>query len=144
MHVLSNEALLVITAVVDIAINGRDTPAKGDEVATRLGLPRHTLDPALRSLSRGGIVTSPDGAERGYRLARDARDISVADILRAGGFLEASDGDLDDPILTRVTDLPALLVAGRAFAKQVSGISLARLVRTASSEGGVIGLRAVT
>ena len=80
MHVLSNEALLVITAAVDIAINGRDTPTKSGDVATRLRLSRQALEPALRSLSRGGIVTSPDGAGGGYRLACDARDISVADM----------------------------------------------------------------
>ena len=144
MHVLSNEVLLVITAVVDIAINGRDTPAKSDEVATRLGVSRHALEPAIRSLSRGGIVTSPDGAGGGYRLARDASDISVADILRAGGFLEACNGELDNPILARTMDLPALLVAGKAFATQVSAISLARLVRAAASQGSHIGLWSVT
>jgi Rrf2 family transcriptional regulator, iron-sulfur cluster assembly transcription factor len=140
MHVLSNEVFLVITAVLDIAIHGRDTPARSDEVASRVGLSRHALEPALRSLSRRGIVMRPDGAGGGYRLARDACKISVADILRATGFLEPCNGELDNPILIRATDLPALLEAGRAFAKRTSTISLADLVRAAASQGSLNGL----
>jgi hypothetical protein len=76
---------------------------------------------------------------RDERLRRSAPFV-VADILRGSGFLDARDGELDDPILMRTMELPTLLEVSKAFAKQTSTISLADLVRAAASQGSVIGL----
>ena len=42
-----------------------------------------TVSKLLKSLGRSGLVTSTRGANGGYRLARDPRDISAADIIDA-------------------------------------------------------------
>ncbi|HEX5489275.1 MAG TPA: SUF system Fe-S cluster assembly regulator [Rhodanobacteraceae bacterium] len=48
---------------------------------TRLGLP--TVSKLLKRLARAGLVESFRGATGGYRLARSARDISLAEIVEA-------------------------------------------------------------
>jgi FeS assembly SUF system regulator len=48
---------------------------------TRIGLP--TVSKLLKSLQRGGLVTSTRGSCGGYQLARPANQISAADILDA-------------------------------------------------------------
>ena len=47
--------------------------------ATRLPLP--TVSKILKALTRGGLVESLRGIKGGYRLARPASDISVADVI---------------------------------------------------------------
>ena len=45
--------------------------------------PRHFLDNILNDLRRAGIVATQRGAEGGSRLARPAKDITLADVMRA-------------------------------------------------------------
>jgi len=44
-------------------------------------LPQTTVAKVLKLLAKGGIVTALRGATGGYRLARDAHDISISDIV---------------------------------------------------------------
>ena len=83
-----------ITAKVDyavramVAIAGHDrsapgVPVKRDLLATGEGIPPAFLDDILRALRNGELVKSQRGAEGGWRLARPAAEITVADIIRA-------------------------------------------------------------
>jgi Rrf2 family protein len=79
-----------ITAKVDYAVRAAvelaaapPGPMKGDELARRQGIPAKFLENILADLRRAGIVASQRGAVGGYRLARPAADIRVADIIRA-------------------------------------------------------------
>ena len=79
-----------ITAKVDYAVRAAvelaaapPGPMKGDALARRQGIPAKFLENILADLRRAGIVASQRGAEGGYRLARPAADIRVADIIRA-------------------------------------------------------------
>jgi Rrf2 family protein len=56
---------------------------KADLVAEAQSIPRHFLDNILNDLRRAGIVATQRGAEGGSRLARPAKDISIADVMRA-------------------------------------------------------------
>ena len=49
--------------------------------ATGIGLP--TVSKLLKSLARAGLVTSTRGANGGYQLARDAAEISAANVIDA-------------------------------------------------------------
>lgn len=49
--------------------------------ATRLGLP--TVSKLLKLLGKAGLVESARGSHGGYRLARDAAEISAADVIDA-------------------------------------------------------------
>jgi Rrf2 family protein len=56
---------------------------KGERIATAQGIPGKFLENILLDLRHAGIVASQRGAEGGYRLARPAAEISVADVIRA-------------------------------------------------------------
>lgn len=57
-------------------------PMKGEALATAQGVPVKFAENTLVELRRAGIVTSQRGPEGGYRLARPADEIAVADIFR--------------------------------------------------------------
>jgi Rrf2 family protein len=52
------------------------------EVASATGIALPTVSKLLKSLAKAEIVTSTRGPHGGYRLARDARAISAADVQR--------------------------------------------------------------
>jgi Rrf2 family protein len=66
-----------------LALTDRGEPATAEALADEQQLPARFLGAILIDLRRAGIVSSQRGAEGGYRLARPARDVSVADVMRA-------------------------------------------------------------
>lgn len=52
-------------------------------LADEVRLPRATVAKILKSLAHAGLVTATRGAAGGYRLARAARSISVAEVVAA-------------------------------------------------------------
>ena len=52
-------------------------------LAHETSLPRATVAKVLKGLAHGNVVTSARGAAGGYRLAREAKAISVADVVAA-------------------------------------------------------------
>lgn len=61
----------------------RGSVCSAADVAAATGVAVPTVSKLLKSLGRSGLVTSTRGANGGYRLARDPRDISAADIIDA-------------------------------------------------------------
>jgi FeS assembly SUF system regulator len=53
------------------------------DVAAATGIASPTVSKLLKSLARADLVTSTRGANGGYRLARDPRVISAADVIDA-------------------------------------------------------------
>jgi Rrf2 family protein len=78
-----------ISAKVDYAMRAllelaqRDEPVTADALAQAQQIPTKFLGAILNDLRRAGLVRSRRGLEGGYRLARPAREISVADVMRA-------------------------------------------------------------
>ena len=58
-------------------------PVKGERLATSQAIPLRFLENILLQLRHAGIVESRRGAEGGYRLARPASEITLADVIRA-------------------------------------------------------------
>lgn len=58
-------------------------PVKADDIAAAQAIPRHFLDNILGDLRRAGLVITQRGAEGGSRLARPAKEISLAQVMRA-------------------------------------------------------------
>ncbi|GIU86769.1 MAG: putative HTH-type transcriptional regulator [Acidimicrobiia bacterium] len=56
---------------------------KGEVLARAQGIPQNFLENILTELRRAGIVRTRRGAEGGYQLARPAKEVTVADVLRA-------------------------------------------------------------
>jgi Rrf2 family protein len=57
-------------------------PVSADRLAQAQGIPPKFLESILLQLRRAGIVTAQRGSEGGYRLARPAGEISLAEVIR--------------------------------------------------------------
>jgi Rrf2 family protein len=62
-----------------------DHSMSADQLAHEQGIPPKFLGSILTDLRRGGLVISQRGSEGGFRLARPATEISVAEVLRVIG-----------------------------------------------------------
>jgi Rrf2 family protein len=71
-----------VRAVLELGAAGGEL-VKADVIAQAQAIPRHFLDNILTDLRRAGIVATHRGSEGGSRLARPAKDITLADVMRA-------------------------------------------------------------
>src|SRR5918996_2896242 len=72
-----------LRAAVELAAAPEGTPVKGERLATSQSIPLRFLENILLQLRHAGIVESRRGAEGGYRLAKPAADVALADVIRA-------------------------------------------------------------
>ena len=72
-----------LIAMTHLARLGRDEVASAREIADRFGAPTSLLMNVLKQLAGAGHVESIRGAHGGYRLARDAEEISLAEVITA-------------------------------------------------------------
>ena len=102
MHV-SAKVDYAMRALLELAAVAKtDTRAlvKGDALAAAQNIPMKFLESILRDLRHNGIVTSRRGVDGGYRLDRDAADVSVADVVRAlEGPLAAVRGERPETVV---------------------------------------------
>lgn len=71
------------TLVLAHLSNDKERMTSATEVADATGIALPTVSKLLKLLAKAGLVLSARGAQGGYRLARDACDISAADIIGA-------------------------------------------------------------
>lgn len=71
-----------IRATIELAVANGAT-IKRERIAEAQGIPAPFLENILLQLKRAEIVDAQRGAEGGFRLARPASEISVADVIRA-------------------------------------------------------------
>ena len=69
-------------AALELAAAGGE-PIKGEAIADAQDIPLKFLENILGELKHTGIVASRRGAQGGYWLAKDAGEVSLADIVRA-------------------------------------------------------------
>jgi Rrf2 family protein len=72
-----------LRAVAELASTDGTAPVKADVIAQAQGIPLRFLLNILNELRHARIVRSHRGADGGYRLARPARDVTVAEIVVA-------------------------------------------------------------
>jgi Rrf2 family protein len=137
MAILSRKAILAVAAVTDIALHAKGRPVSAKALAARHGLPPRHLEPVLQAFVREGILKGIRGPGGGYELAREARDISAEEILRAAGTVEDSEDAVHatSRLVTQVVS-PAIAEAERAFATVLAQVSVADMVRRAASIHG--------
>src|SRR5579862_1256665 len=70
-----------LRAVVELAA-GSPQLVKGARIATAQSIPLKLLENILLDLKYGGIVRAQRGFEGGYGLAKPAKEITVADVIR--------------------------------------------------------------
>jgi Rrf2 family iron-sulfur cluster assembly transcriptional regulator len=79
-------------ALLSLALHACDGPTSVRDIAERTGLPQPYLEQILLALKGAGLVRSKRGVGGGYVLARDAQDISLAEIVSAvDGPIQAGD-----------------------------------------------------
>ncbi len=89
----SKKLALALEAVVDIAYHGGADPVQSQDIARRLGLPRRYLEQVMQQLVRSGILRGMRGPRGGYRLARERRRITVADVVHTVSTSDELDVD---------------------------------------------------
>src|SRR5512144_3088622 len=72
-----------VRAGAELAAAAGAGPVKGDTIAKAQGIPFKFLENILLDLKHAGLVQSQRGAEGGYWLAKEAAEISLADVIRA-------------------------------------------------------------
>ncbi|MCZ4520071.1 Rrf2 family transcriptional regulator [Rhodococcus ruber] len=82
MHITARADYAVRT-LIELAAVGGQGPAKAEALAAAQGIPHKFLESVLSDLRRADLVCSRRGPDGGYWLAREASDISVADVIRA-------------------------------------------------------------
>jgi Rrf2 family protein len=83
MRITAKADYAVRAAVELAAAQPEARPVKGEYLARAQDIPQNFLENILTELRRAGIVRTRRGADGGYQLARPAREITVADVLRA-------------------------------------------------------------
>jgi Rrf2 family protein len=80
---ISAKADYAVRAVVELAAAADEKPVKAERIATAQEIPLNFLENILGELRHAGLVRSHRGADGGFRLAKPAEAISVADVIRA-------------------------------------------------------------
>ncbi|HEY3799818.1 MAG TPA: Rrf2 family transcriptional regulator [Caulobacteraceae bacterium] len=80
---LSTKGRYAVMAMTDLAGRTADVPAPVSGIAERQQISQAYLEQLFARLRRRGLVTAHRGPGGGYRLARPAAEISVADVVIA-------------------------------------------------------------
>ncbi len=106
------------------------------EVANATGIALPTVSKLLKSLAKADLVNSTRGSHGGYQLARDAREISAADVIDA---LEGPVSITECSAIDSHCDFEDSCNVGGAWQRinvairrALDGVSLADLLRTKS------------
>lgn len=78
---LSAKVDYAVRAALELAAAG-DQSVKGEQIARAQDIPPRFLENILGDLRQAGLVHSQRGTDGGYRLARPASEITVADVMR--------------------------------------------------------------
>lgn len=95
---LSKKSRYGLRALIDLAVNSKYEHVSLCSIAERNSISPQYLEQVFASLRRAGIVKGIKGSQGGYLLAREARSITVAEILEVleGGYrLDDEDVPLD-------------------------------------------------
>jgi len=80
---LSTKGRYAVTAMLDLAIHNTHGPVTLADISVNQGISLSYLEQIFARLRRGGLIEGTRGPRGGYRLARPAGEITVADIITA-------------------------------------------------------------
>ena len=96
---VSARADYAIRALIELAAAGPDASLRGDAIAAAQAVPTKYLENLLADLRRARLVSSQRGVRGGYRLARPAASITLANVIRAiDGPLAGVRGDAPEDV----------------------------------------------
>lgn len=142
---ISAKADYAVRAALELAAAGDDISLKAETIASAQGIPHKFLEGILGDLRRGGLVVSRRGGNGGYRLARPADTIAIADVIRAADGPLVSVRGVRPPELSYTGPAESLLplwIAVRANVRKVLGEVTLADVAAAELPGEVVDLAA--
>ncbi|MGW6707226.1 RrF2 family transcriptional regulator [Streptomyces sp. NPDC054956] len=126
---ISARADYAVRAALQLAASQDDGPLKAEAIADAQDIPHKFLEGILNDMRRGGLVLSQRGGNGGYRLAKPAQSISIADVIRVVDGPLVSVRGVRPPDLSYTGPAEALLplwIALRANVREIlDGVSLA-------------------
>ena len=140
---ISARADYAVRAALQLASSGADGPLKAEAIADAQDIPHKFLESILNDMRRGGLVVSQRGGNGGYRLAKPADSISIADVIRVVEGPLVSVRGVRPPELSYSGPAESLLplwIALRSNVRQIlEGVSLAD-VASSQRPAGVAAL----
>ncbi|MFP4697669.1 MAG: RrF2 family transcriptional regulator [Eubacteriales bacterium] len=80
---LSTKGRYGLRAMVDLALNSKDTNVPINSISERQAISENYLEQLIAKLKKAGLVKSTRGAQGGYSLNKVPEEITIGDILRA-------------------------------------------------------------
>ena len=121
---ISARADYAVRAALQLASSGDDGPLKAEAIADAQDIPHKFLESILNDMRRGGLVVSQRGGNGGYRLAKPADAISIADVIRVVEGPLVSVRGVRPPDLSYIGPAESLLplwIAVRANVRKILG-----------------------
>ncbi|MFE2171341.1 RrF2 family transcriptional regulator [Streptomyces sp. NPDC059447] len=126
---ISARADYAVRAALQLASSEDDGPVKAEAIAEAQDIPHKFLEGILNDMRRGGLVLSQRGGNGGYRLAKPAWSITIADVIRIVDGPLVSVRGVRPPDLSYTgpaTSLLPLWIALRANVREIlDGVTLA-------------------
>jgi len=72
-----------LRALIEIARRGGAGPVSAEEIGRLQDIPHGFLQAILADLRRAGVLVAQRGQSGGWRMAKDAEQVTVADVIRA-------------------------------------------------------------
>lgn len=96
---LSTKGRYGLKAMFELSLNQEDGPVPLKFIAKKQSISDQYLEQIFSALKKSGLVTSVRGAQGGYLLAKEPKDITVGDILTVlEGPVSLSDCVLDEDV----------------------------------------------
>ena len=136
------------TVVMTCLAGAGDDVQSAQALAERAHLELPTVSKLLKQLAQSGLVVSTRGINGGYRLARDAREITIADIVTA---MEGPIGMTECSVHAGACDHESHCGVrvnwrriSQAIAAALESVTLADMVKPPPRRAGAIPLRVAT
>lgn len=132
--VISTKGRYALRLMLDIAMQGGESPVPLHDIADRQGISFKYLEQIVPPLTKAGYLKSVRGANGGYLLTKDPAEITTGDILRAGeGNLAPvaclANDDIECPRADLCITLPFWKGLDDAITAYIDSVTLADLVK---------------
>lgn len=78
---LSTKGRYGVRAMIDLALNYGDIPISIKSISERQNISEYYLEQLFAALRKAGLIKSIRGAQGGYLLSREPKDITIAEII---------------------------------------------------------------